>query len=71
MLSKLFFIPDIMERYHLKTEVTARRHMKAMGASGSPFFVTEEMIEAWERTKRKPVPTRPAALGEMKIPRRK
>ena len=63
MLRTLYFVDDIMARYRCLSKDTARRYMREMGASGSPLFVTEEMIAAWENRKRK-VP------GEMKIRRR-
>lgn len=63
MLRTLYFVDDIMARYRCRSKDTARRYMREMGASGSPLFVTEEMITAWENRKRK-VP------GEMKIRRR-
>ena len=72
MLKELFFVPDIMDRYHCRSKDTARRYMRQMGATGSPLFVTEDMIEAWEMSKRRPVPVGPAAIPVgMKIPRRK
>ena len=71
MLNPIYSVADIMQRYH-KSNSTARRYMHEMGAKGCPRFVTEEMIIGWERTKRVPVPTRPAVFpGEMKIPRRR
>ena len=73
MLKKLYFVPDIRARYNCRSDDTARRYMREMGASGKPFFVTEEMIDAWEASKRKPCWTgraMPVPDG-MKIPRRK
>lgn len=82
MLKQLYFVPDIMTRYHCRSEETARRYMRDMGAKGRPLFVTEEMISAWEDSKRKPIQDavvrdcsglvrfRPTPAG-MKIPRRK
>lgn len=71
MLDQLFFVPDIMARYHCRSKDTARRYMRQMGATGSPLFVTENMIRTWELSKRKPV-NRPAAIPEgLMIPRRK
>ncbi len=80
-LKTLFFVKDIMERYHLASETTARRYMKEMGAKGRPMFVFEESITAWEEAKVKPVhiPERikrtysriQIPKSEMIIPRRK
>ena len=81
MLRELFFVEDIMKRYRIVTECTARRYMREMGGSGKPLFVTEEMIYAWEdkRMKQPEEPKRKArkapmlvpASGELIIPRRK
>ena len=73
MLKQLYFVKDIMARYRCRSEDTARRYMRQMGATGSPLFVTEDMIDQWELTKRKPCWTGkaiPVPTG-MKIPRRK
>lgn len=55
-LRTLFFVDDIVERYHCGSKDTARRYMRQMGASGAPLFVTEEMINNWEDSKRKKEP---------------
>lgn len=52
-LRTLFFVDDIVERYHCGSKDTARRYMRQMGANGCPLFVTEEMITEWEDSKRK------------------
>jgi len=72
MLKELYFVPEIMERYRCKSKDTARRYMRQMGAKGSPLFVTEEMINSWEMSKRAPLPeVRRRPVGSaMKIPRR-
>ena len=73
MLRQLYFVADIMKRYKCRSEDTARRYMREMGAKGRPMFVTEDMINQWELTKRKPCwsgQARPIPAG-MKIPRRK
>ena len=74
MLKQLYFVPDIMERYKCRSKDTARRYMRQMGALGSPLFVTEDMISAWEESKRR-VDRKPRAhVGKtvgMIIPRRK
>ena len=51
-LRKLYFVADIAARYG-KSEETARRYMRAMGATGAPLFVTEDMITDWESEHRK------------------
>jgi len=73
MLRQLYFVADIMDRYRCRSKDTARRYMKQMGATGSPLFVTEDMINQWELSKRKPCwsgRARPVPAG-MTIPRRK
>ena len=73
MLRDIYFVQDIQKRYRFRSKDTARRCMHEMGASGRPLFVTDEMINQWELTKRKPCWTgtaRPVPEG-MKIPRRK
>lgn len=69
MLDRLYFVPDIVDRYHCGSADTARRYMRQMGATGTPLFVTEDMIREWELSKRKPIPSR-TTVG-MKIPRRR
>ena len=72
MLKALYFVADIKERYRCRSDDTARRYMRQMGATGSPLFVTEDMIDAWEASKRTPLPVkRTATPMGMKIPRRK
>lgn len=79
-LRTLFFVDDIMERYRCGSKDTARRYMRQMGAKGCPLFVTEEMITAWEDSKREkeeeaPIPQkrrrRRPLPKEMVIPGRK
>ena len=73
MLKQLYFVPEIMARYRCRSEDTARRYMRQMGAKGRPLFVTEDMIDRWELERRKPCWTgtaRPIPEG-LKIPRRK
>lgn len=74
MLKTLYFVDDIMKRYRCKSKDTARRYMRQMGALGSPLFVTEEMINAWEEGKRRKEAVRKTRLRapkEMIIPGRK
>lgn len=73
MLRQLYFVPDIMARYHFRSKETARRYMREMGATGHPLFVTEEMINKWELTKQRPCWSGPVRLvpAGLKIPRRK
>lgn len=70
MLRTLYFVEDIMERYRCRSKDTARRYMRQMGATGKPLFVTEDMIDAWERGKQRPE-VRIRRPREMKIPGRK
>ena len=71
MLETLYFTEDIKSRYRLKTDDTARRYMRQMGAKGSPLFVTERMISQWEATKRTVPAVGNLIPAVMKIPRRK
>ena len=78
MLQEIYRAEDIKERYQCGSLDTARRYMRQMGAKGAPLFVTEDMIEAWEMTKRQPIsePKKKRQLRGtfpevMKIPRRK
>lgn len=74
-LDRLYFVDDIAKRYG-KSNDTARRYMRDMGAKGAPLFVTEDMINDWEgkhrkqprAAKRKWVTPPP---GKMEIPRKK
>ena len=79
-LRQLYFVDDILERYHCGSKDTARRYMRQMGAKGCPLFVTEEMITDWEDSKREkeeevPIPQkrrrRRPLPKEMVIPGRK
>ena len=74
-LRKIYFVEDIMERYRCRSKDTARRYMRQMGANGTPLFVTEEMINAWEDSKKRSE-TRPKTRfrvpkGVTEIPGRK
>lgn len=78
MLKDLYFVDDIVERYHCGSKDTARRYMRQMGAKGTPLFVTEEMINDWEESKSNPTPKQKAKRKirkrlpkEMVIPGRK
>lgn len=51
MLKQLYFLEDIMERYHYKDKKAARRIMAQMGATGKPAFVYEENMIAWEQSR--------------------
>ena len=78
MLKRLYFVPDIMDRYRCRSKDTARRYMRQMGAKGTPLCVTEDMIEAFDQSHRRPVHiAKPSWSGKaravpdgMKIPRR-
>lgn len=71
MLRQLYFVEDIMERYRCRSKDTARRYMHQMGAKGSPLFVTEQMINAWEDSKGPQIKALRVKKTEiMKIPRR-
>lgn len=48
VLRQLYFPKDIQERYGDISSTTARRYMREMGCQGGRYFVTEEMITAWE-----------------------
>lgn len=75
MLKAVYRAEDIKNRYGCGSIDTARRYMRQMGAKGAPLFVTDDMIEAWELTKRQPIDSRKTVRRtiptEMKIPRRK
>ena len=50
MLERLYFLPDIMERYGV-SETTARRYMKQMRRLRKPFAVPESAIREWENAR--------------------
>lgn len=70
-LKTLFFIEDIMARYHCKSKDTARRYMHQMGADGYPLYVTEEMINAFDERHRKAQrePEAPMKKGRFAVPK--